>query len=70
MDLNSLIALTIWIDGWLQERRREKRSVPSHTRSSTSPPGNPGESDVTRVPTGTTEGSGLVSSGSHANGQG
>jgi hypothetical protein len=34
MDLNSLVALTIWIDGQLQECRRERTSVPSHTRSS------------------------------------
>ena len=44
MDLDSLIALNIRTDGWLRELRREKRSVPSHTRASTdptSPPRNP-----------------------------
>ena len=34
MDFDSLIALTIRIDGQLQEHRREMESVPNCTRSS------------------------------------
>ena len=60
MDLDSLIALTIPIDGWLRERRRERESVPCPLRSPsipTSTPRNAGntfhrDSDVTRVLTG------------------
>jgi hypothetical protein len=35
VDLNSLIALTIRLDGHLRERRSEKRSGLGHTHSST-----------------------------------
>ena len=35
MDMDSLTA--IQIDGWLREHRRERRSVPGHTHSSTAP---------------------------------
>lgn len=45
MDPDSLIALTMRIDGRLREHRREKRSVLGHTRLSTVsplPPNNPG----------------------------
>ena len=82
LDLDSLLSLTIRITGHLRECRREKRSVPGHTRSSTVPTLPPeesrkslastlqGESDVTRVPSGITEGYRLASSGVHATGQG
>jgi hypothetical protein len=44
IDLNSLIALTIWIDGRLRERRRERDSVPCRPRSiPTLPRKNPGD---------------------------
>ncbi|XP_071210165.1 uncharacterized protein [Salvelinus alpinus] len=62
LDLDSLIDLTIKIDGRLRERSRERRSVPGHTCPSTvfpSPPKEPQksqtpafprQSDVDRVP--------------------